>query len=336
MSLYLDVNEDNGSIIYRFPHRSPEDMPAEASCALDIADQGGASLEDVGRATNVVKERSRQIEEKSLIRLRRRPGKLVDYDETLGAGEPVAVRAKSEGSVFAPRDDAAEPVDEEADDEPAASPVSFFAEPSERADRLVCASVWNMFVKDSRARGFSVSDTDAAYTKRVALERSPMPPASPPERVDLTDRERQILEAYRAHQAKHNAPPTRLELARAVGMKASSDGALMTAIWNASKRLVERGLLPSGKASRAARAKTSRPAKTQVTGASSPKTNGAPSNGHVTNGVHRPPSSRGNGNGAAVRTRDTSGDPVLTALIAKRDELADKVAALSVAIEAMS
>lgn len=68
-SLYLDVNEETGSVRLNFPDREPWEM-AE-SCALDVADRGGATLEEVGAATNVVRERIRQVEVKGLLRLRR-------------------------------------------------------------------------------------------------------------------------------------------------------------------------------------------------------------------------------------------------------------------------
>lgn len=58
--LYLDVNPKTGSIRIVFPDREPWEI--EHSCALDAAEQGGRTLEDVGLMTNVTRERARQIE----------------------------------------------------------------------------------------------------------------------------------------------------------------------------------------------------------------------------------------------------------------------------------
>jgi len=65
--LYLDVNEDNGDIRFHFPKLEVEEM--NETCALDIADEGGVSLERVGNALNVTRERVRQMEHAFVMRL---------------------------------------------------------------------------------------------------------------------------------------------------------------------------------------------------------------------------------------------------------------------------
>ena len=70
-SLYLDVSE-TGSIILNFPNLEPGQMPAEQSCALDLADRGATTLEDIAVVTNLTRERIRQIELKALVQ-RARP-----------------------------------------------------------------------------------------------------------------------------------------------------------------------------------------------------------------------------------------------------------------------
>ncbi len=62
--LYLDVNPATGSIKFNFPDREPWEMTE--SCALDVADRGGATLDVVGAALNVVRERIRQEERRLL------------------------------------------------------------------------------------------------------------------------------------------------------------------------------------------------------------------------------------------------------------------------------
>lgn len=58
--LYLDVDPYNGSIKLNFPDIEPDEMVE--SCALDAAARGGMTIEQVGEAMNLTRERVRQIE----------------------------------------------------------------------------------------------------------------------------------------------------------------------------------------------------------------------------------------------------------------------------------
>ena len=64
---YLDVNEETGSITTNFPDLDIDEIPE--TCALDIADRGGITLEEVGEIMNLTRERIRQIETRGLNRL---------------------------------------------------------------------------------------------------------------------------------------------------------------------------------------------------------------------------------------------------------------------------
>ena len=66
--LYIDVNEDIGSIKFNFPHLEVWEM-AE-TCSLDVADRGGVTLEEVGAILNLTRERIRQVEVRGLARLK--------------------------------------------------------------------------------------------------------------------------------------------------------------------------------------------------------------------------------------------------------------------------
>lgn len=66
-NLYLDVT-DTGSIIKNFPHLEPDQMPADQSCALDLAERGPMTLEDIATVTNLTRERIRQVELKAVNR----------------------------------------------------------------------------------------------------------------------------------------------------------------------------------------------------------------------------------------------------------------------------
>jgi hypothetical protein len=65
--LYLDVSPKTGSIKINFPDVDPWELPV--SCALDVADAGGSTLEDVGAIMNLTRERIRQLEVKALSKL---------------------------------------------------------------------------------------------------------------------------------------------------------------------------------------------------------------------------------------------------------------------------
>jgi hypothetical protein len=66
--LYLDVNPATGTIKLNFPDKEIWEM-AE-TCALDVADRGGITLEEVGAIMNLTRERIRQVETRGLLKLR--------------------------------------------------------------------------------------------------------------------------------------------------------------------------------------------------------------------------------------------------------------------------
>lgn len=66
--LYLDVNPETGSIKLNFPDKDVWEMTN--TCALDVADKGGITLEDVGNILNLTRERIRQVEVRGLQKLR--------------------------------------------------------------------------------------------------------------------------------------------------------------------------------------------------------------------------------------------------------------------------
>ena len=65
--LFLDVSARTGAIKLNFPDLEVWDM--NETCALDIADRGGTTLEDVGAIMNLTRERIRQVEVKALAKL---------------------------------------------------------------------------------------------------------------------------------------------------------------------------------------------------------------------------------------------------------------------------
>ena len=74
--LYLDINPSSGAIKLNFPHLEVWEM--KETCALDVADRGGITLEEVGEILNLTRERIRQVEVRGLGKLREETGD--DFD----------------------------------------------------------------------------------------------------------------------------------------------------------------------------------------------------------------------------------------------------------------
>jgi hypothetical protein len=70
--LYLDVNPESGAIKLNFPHLEVWEM--KETCALDVADRGGITLEEVGEILNLTRERIRQVEVRGLSKMREQTG----------------------------------------------------------------------------------------------------------------------------------------------------------------------------------------------------------------------------------------------------------------------
>ncbi len=76
--LYLDVNPETGSVKMNFPDK--EIWELSDSCALDVADRGGITLEEVGVIMNLTRERIRQVEVRGLEKLKEVPEGLGGLD----------------------------------------------------------------------------------------------------------------------------------------------------------------------------------------------------------------------------------------------------------------
>ena len=112
--LYLDVSARTGAIKLNFPDLEVWEMTE--TCALDVADRGGTTLEEVGAIMNLTRERIRQVEVKGLAKLAalRDMTALRDYvDEgpigkrrlpVLASDDGVGGRAKSDSEADAEAD----------------------------------------------------------------------------------------------------------------------------------------------------------------------------------------------------------------------------------------
>jgi len=79
--LYLDVKDETRSIKLNFPHLEVWEM--EHTCALDVAEQGGMTLEEVGHILNLTRERVRQVEVAGVDKLKQ-SGVVEDIDRIFG------------------------------------------------------------------------------------------------------------------------------------------------------------------------------------------------------------------------------------------------------------
>lgn len=66
--LYLDVNDETGSLKLNFPTKEVDEL--EETCSLRVADRGGITLEETGAYMNLTRERIRQVETQALLKLR--------------------------------------------------------------------------------------------------------------------------------------------------------------------------------------------------------------------------------------------------------------------------
>jgi len=121
--LFIDVSPRTGAIKLNFPDLEVWDMGE--SCALDVADRGGTTLEDVGAIMNLTRERIRQVEVKALAKLEalRDMMALREYVDTGPVGRrrlPRLTRADLEGmdaDVEDSKDDEDEDIEAEVSDD---------------------------------------------------------------------------------------------------------------------------------------------------------------------------------------------------------------------------
>jgi hypothetical protein len=70
MNNYSDINPVTGTL-HLNGHEDPSMMAADRSCAYDVAEEGGITLEEVGAILKITRERTRQIQVKALGKLKK-------------------------------------------------------------------------------------------------------------------------------------------------------------------------------------------------------------------------------------------------------------------------
>jgi Sigma-70, region 4 len=106
--LYLDVSARTGAIKLNFPDLEVWEMTE--TCALDVADRGGTTLEEVGAIMNLTRERIRQVEVKGLAKLEalKDMSALRDYVDEGPVGKrrlPILAKPKAEEAEEEDEDD---------------------------------------------------------------------------------------------------------------------------------------------------------------------------------------------------------------------------------------
>lgn len=100
MNLFLDVSPRTGSIKLNHPDLEPDEVAF--SCALDVAELGPATLEEVALVFNWVRERVRQVEDIAIEKLRR--SGVVDTRGDEGGGGVAGPRVAGPGDTFSDLD----------------------------------------------------------------------------------------------------------------------------------------------------------------------------------------------------------------------------------------
>ena len=72
--LFLEV-KPSGAITVSWPHLAPWEIPE--SCALDVAERGAHTLDEIGELLNISCERVRKIEAQAMAQLREKPDTII-------------------------------------------------------------------------------------------------------------------------------------------------------------------------------------------------------------------------------------------------------------------
>jgi hypothetical protein len=132
---YLDVS-GTGEVRFNAPGVEPDQVDPAMSCALDVADDGGASLRDVGRVLGFTRERAPQIESRARDRMRPHGAGLGVVLAKSSEREPTTSREYRRDLVEEP-----EPAETDAADD--RERVSFFSADED----AVTAHVWRVYAQ---------------------------------------------------------------------------------------------------------------------------------------------------------------------------------------------
>lgn len=336
---FLDVTS-SGSITFNQGDAEPDEVPAERSCTLDIADRGGSTLEDVSEVFRFTRQAANNLEAKALGSLKRRGRVLGEFSDAPAGAAPRKLDVDR-----IPARDLDVAVDDDTEEDAPPTRLSFFGhadidadgiEAVERADDAACRAVWTMFVKDSNARGFRVQSKQQRAAAKAKTPWRRVPAVTPNDTREeqpmngtttngassaLNEKLRATLATYKALEKEHERIPTAVEIADklAIGVAAARYQIGQLAEMGLAKTAPRGGHHSASADSKAAKRAKSKPA----AAARPPKTKRGFEDYPATVPPAKPP-------------RASSSDPVIAAMIARRDEFRRKADALDVAIEAMA
>lgn len=233
-NLYLDYNKDTGNIRLNFPDREPDQMPPDGSCSLDVADQGGVTLNAAGEFINLTRERIRQVENTALSRLRAPPA--VGRKGSALAENMAALRAYAGHESHSPHS----PLGEHMVDSTSDSSASEEEEADVRRFKVSLPHILDDSVSDEEYCSSLHRIWDQWRTDRQALSRGDLHVVRG---QYVTARHVKVLEAIRNSCRDGGHPPTVMEIADIANVKGATES---TRRQNASailRSLRELGLL---------------------------------------------------------------------------------------------
>lgn len=157
---FLDVKKDGPTsgqaIVFNFPNIEPDEVPPDRSCALDIADKGGSTLEDVALLTNLTRERIRQVQDKALRKLQEKPDlhQFTDGDEKPSEFKHVGASSNLRKKKADPQT-ASEYSNDAYDLSLGDGDAIEFLSNHPRAEELVTARAWRIYMRESVEKGFA-------------------------------------------------------------------------------------------------------------------------------------------------------------------------------------
>jgi hypothetical protein len=205
----------------------------------------------------------------------------------------------------------------------------------EEADEAVCARVWDIFAKDSTARGFDARSARSkrasaalaerwekdgtAEVRRAARDRNLKEDEAMGTKTSeaISDREQEVLDVYNRLQKDLGRVPSNPEIVAAI----KAPWASPTTVRFARAGLIDRGLAEARP--RGGRLDSPAPVEPAKTTRPAPTTRPTPQKPAAQ--PERP----------AQRARDAKGDPLVAELVARRDAAAAQVAKLDAAIAAV-
>jgi len=221
--LYLDVLR-KGAIKLNFPDVDPESLEKMPStCALDVADERGATMERVGKTVNMTRERVRQIEEKAkpkMLAAAQAVGLSLEDAAFVGEGRLVEEEAPTEPSVSETRivewptpttTDLPEGV--ELDDDPEGA-------------RKMCRTVYAAYER--------ACDRQRERARGSIMELGGVP---------VSPQHMEMVEAIRKKRALGGRGPSPLEIANAVGLEIATDQGKRVAVYQRLEALILAGIV---------------------------------------------------------------------------------------------